>query len=91
MYADPQQTEPEAVQEKWNTSWNYYRLIDRFVVKGDQWGLQLGAYWNYRQQTQLQEYEADTRLGTDRYYWMISEQALISSPPRICSRPKIVS
>jgi iron complex outermembrane recepter protein len=68
MFANPQQTEPEAIQEKWNTSWTYYRLVDRFVVKGDEWSLQLGAYWNYRQQTQRQEFEDDFRLGTDRFW-----------------------
>jgi iron complex outermembrane receptor protein len=60
MYANPQQTEPEAVQQKWNTSSTYERLIDRFVVKGDEWNLQLGAYWNHRQQTQRQEYKDDS-------------------------------
>jgi iron complex outermembrane receptor protein len=68
MYANPQQTVSEAVQEKWNTSWTYERLVDRFVVKGDEWSLQLGAYWNYRQETRRQEYENDFRLGTDRYW-----------------------
>ncbi len=68
MYANPQQAESEAVQEKWNTSWTYERLVDRFVVKGDEWSLQLGAYWNYRQETRRQEYENDFRLGTDRYW-----------------------
>ena len=68
LYADPRQTEPEAIQEKWNTSWTYERVIDRFAIKGDEWELQLGAYWNYRQQTQFQEYDAGTPLGTQRYY-----------------------
>lgn len=58
----------EAIQEKWNTSWTYQRVIDRFAIKGDEWELRLGAYWNYRQQTQFQEYDAGTPLGTQRYY-----------------------
>jgi iron complex outermembrane recepter protein len=68
LYADPQQTEPEAIQEKWNTSWIYERVLDRFVAKGDEWQLQLGASWNHRQQTQFQEYDPSTELGTQRYY-----------------------
>jgi iron complex outermembrane recepter protein len=68
LEANPRQTEPEAVQQKWNTAWTYERLVDRFVTKGDDWSLQLGAYWNHRQQTQRQEYEDDYRLGIDRYW-----------------------
>jgi iron complex outermembrane receptor protein len=67
MEANPRQTEPEAVQQKWHTAWTYERLVDRFVATGDEWSLQLGAYWSHRQQTQRQEYEEDYRLGTDRY------------------------
>lgn len=67
LETNPRQTEPEAVQQKWNTAWTYERLADRFVVTGDGWNLQLGAYWNHRQQAQRQEYEEDYRLGIDRY------------------------
>ena len=31
MNANPQQTQPESVQEKWNTSWTYLRLMDRLL------------------------------------------------------------
>ncbi len=68
LYADPRQTEPEAVQEQWGTRWNYERIMDRFVVEGREWQLQLALSWNHRQQTQRQEFEDDFRLGADRYY-----------------------
>ena len=68
LYADPRQTDPEAIQEDWNTRWNYYRLMDRFAVRGRDWTFQVSLEWNHRQQAQRDEYEDDYRLGTVRYY-----------------------
>jgi iron complex outermembrane recepter protein len=68
MNANPQQTEPESVQEKWNTYWAYLRLMDRFVIQGQDWTLQLGAYWNYRQFQERQEFDEDTPLGTQKFW-----------------------
>jgi iron complex outermembrane receptor protein len=67
MNANPQQTEPESVQEKWNTYWAYLRLMDRFLIQGADWTLQLGAYWNYRQFQERQEFDEDTPLGTQKF------------------------
>jgi iron complex outermembrane recepter protein len=68
MNADPQQTEPESVQEKWNTYWDYVRLMDRFLVQGADWTLQFGIYWNYRQYQQRQQFDQGTPLGTQRFW-----------------------
>ena len=68
LYANPRQTNPEAVQEQWDTRWNYYRLMDRFAVQGRDWTLQASLEWNHRQQEQRDEYEDDFRLGTVRFY-----------------------
>jgi iron complex outermembrane recepter protein len=68
MNANPQQTEPESVQEKWNTYWAYLRLMDRFLIQGADWTLQLGAYWNYRQFQERQEFDEDTPLGTQKFW-----------------------
>ena len=68
LSADPRQTDPESVTEDWSTRWTYARLMDRFLVKGDEWQCQLALSWNHRQQTQRQEYEDDYHLGATRYY-----------------------
>jgi len=68
MNANPQQTEPESVQEKWNTHWTYLRLMDRFLIQGADWTLQVGAYWNYRQFQERQEFDEDTPLGTQKFW-----------------------
>ena len=66
--ANPQQAEPESVEEKWNTYWTYFRLMDRFLIQGADWTLQLGAYWNYRQFQERQEFDEDTPLGTQKFW-----------------------
>ncbi len=68
LYANPRQTDPEAIQENWGTRWNYYRLMDRFAVRGRDWTFQASLEWNHRQQEQRDEYEDDFRLGTVRFY-----------------------
>ncbi len=68
LYANPRQTDPEAIQEQWDTRWNYFRLIDRFAVQGRDWTFQASLEWNHRQQEQRDEYEDDFRLGTVRFY-----------------------
>jgi iron complex outermembrane receptor protein len=68
MNANPQQTEPESVQEKWNTYWAYLRLMDRFLIQGPDWTLQIGAYWNYRQSQERQEFDEDAPLGTQKFW-----------------------
>lgn len=68
LYAHPRQTDPEAIQEQWDTRWSYYRLMDRFAVRGRDWTFQASLSWNHRQQEQRSEYEDDFRLGTVRFY-----------------------
>ncbi len=68
LYANPRQTDPEAIQEDWNTRWDYYRLMDRFAIRGRDWTFQASLEWNHRQQEQRDEYEDDFRLGTVRFY-----------------------
>ena len=68
LYANPRQTDPEAIQEQWDTRWNYYRLMDRFALRGQDWTFQVSLEWNHRQQEQRSEYEDDFRLGTVRFY-----------------------
>ncbi len=68
LYADPRQTNPEAIQEQWDTRWDYTRLMDRFAVRGRDWTFQASLEWNHRQQEQRSEYENDFRLGTVRFH-----------------------
>ena len=68
MYANPRQTEDEAIQEDWSIRWDYVRLMDRFSVTGKDWTFQASIEWNHRQVLQRMEYEDDFRLGTVRYY-----------------------
>ncbi len=68
LYANPRQTNPEAIQEDWSTRWNYFRFLDRFGVNGKDWSFVAALEYNHRQQTQRQEYEDDFRLGAVRFY-----------------------
>ncbi len=68
LYTNPRRTDPEAIQEDWNTRWSYFRLVDRFAVRGRDWTFQASLEWNHRQQEQRDEYEDDFRLGTVRFY-----------------------
>ena len=68
LKADPRQTDPESISEDWSTRWDYERVMDRFVLKGRDYQLELALSWNHRQQTQKQEFEEDFRLGATRYY-----------------------
>ncbi len=68
LYSNPRQTDPEAIQERWGVKWSFYRVMDRFVLKGDDWQLSLALSWNHRSQTQRQEFEEDFRLGAERFY-----------------------
>lgn len=68
LYANPRETDPEAIREDWGTRWNYFRLMDRFAVRSGDWTFQASLAWNHRQQEQRSEYEDDFRLGTVRFY-----------------------
>ena len=68
LYNDPRQTSPESVAQRWNTRWDYVRLMDRFGVRGDGWQFQMAVSWNHRQQMQREEFEPDYRLGATRYH-----------------------
>ncbi len=67
LYAHPRQTDPEAIQEDWDTRWNYDRFMDRFGVRGEDWTFQANLEWNHRQVSRRDEYEEDFRLGTTHY------------------------
>jgi iron complex outermembrane receptor protein len=68
MYANPAQTSPESIAQDWDTNWDYFRLVDRFLIKGDDWQFQIGGYWNHRDQLQRQEYDSDNPIGIVRFY-----------------------
>ncbi|HEX4086949.1 MAG TPA: TonB-dependent receptor [Chthoniobacteraceae bacterium] len=68
MNANPTQTDPESVAQDWDTTWSYFKLADRFAVKGDDWKFQIGGYYNHRDQLQRQEYDDDEPLGIVRFY-----------------------
>jgi len=68
MYANPARTDPESISQDWDTIWSYYKVADRFLVKGDDWQLQMGGYWNHRDQLQRQEYDDDSPIGIVRFY-----------------------
>ncbi|HWB58115.1 MAG TPA: TonB-dependent receptor [Chthoniobacteraceae bacterium] len=65
MYADPTQTSPQSIAQDWDKNWEYGRVVDRFVVKGDDWQLLAGGYYNHRDQFQRGEFDSDTPLGND--------------------------
>lgn len=68
MYANPQQTDAESVAQDWDTDWEYGRVVDRFVVKGDDWQLQMGGYYDHRDQLQRQEFDDEAPLGVLRFH-----------------------
>jgi iron complex outermembrane receptor protein len=68
MYSDPTQTTPQSIAQDWDTEWGYFRLVDRFAYTGDDWQLQLGAYYNHRDQLQRQEFDDGSLLGIVRFY-----------------------
>ncbi len=68
LYANPRQTDPESITEDWDTRWDYFRVVDRFVAKRGDNQLLVALSYNHRQQTQREEYEDDYRLGATRYY-----------------------
>jgi len=68
MYANPTQTSPESIQQRWSTKWDYERIMDSFVMKGDDWKLTLALNWNHRQQTQNSEFDDDFLSGGVRFY-----------------------
>ena len=63
MYSNPTQTSPQSVAQDWDTDWEYGRVVDRFLVKGNDWQLQIGGYYNHRIQLQRQEFDVDNPLG----------------------------
>ena len=68
LYANPRQAGDDAVEEDFATKWDYYRLLDRFALRGDDWTLQAAVQWNHRQELQSDEFQDDFRLGTVRFY-----------------------
>jgi iron complex outermembrane recepter protein len=68
MYADPTQTSPESIAQNWDTDWEYGRIVDRFLVKGDNWQFSMGGYYNHRDQLQRQEYDDDNPLGVVTFH-----------------------
>jgi hypothetical protein len=41
MLSDPKQTDPESISQNWGTTWGYFRLADRFLLKGNDWQFQV--------------------------------------------------
>lgn len=68
MYADPTQTDPESIAQDWDTTWTYFKVADRFVLKGDDWQFQVGGYYNHRDQLQRGEFDDDSPIGIVRFY-----------------------
>ncbi len=68
MYANPRQANADAVAQDWGTKWHYFRFMDKFAVKGDDWKFQIAAEYNHRQVTKMDQFDDDFRLGSTRYY-----------------------
>jgi len=68
MLANPKQTDPESIAQNWGKQWDYFRLADRFVLKGDEWQFQLNGSWNHRDELQRQEFDTANPVGTVNYY-----------------------
>jgi iron complex outermembrane receptor protein len=68
MYSNPQQTTPESIAQNWDTNWSYFRVADRFALKGDGWSFQLGVCYSYRDQFYRQEWDDDSPIGIRRFF-----------------------
>ena len=68
MLLNPRQTISESIAQNWSTDWDYVRLADQFVLKGNDWIFRVAAFYNHRNQLQRQEFDADNPIGIVRYY-----------------------
>jgi iron complex outermembrane recepter protein len=68
MLSNPTQTSPQSVDQDWNTDWEYFRLADQLVLKGNDWSFRVAAFYNHRNVLQRQEFDDDNPLGIVRYY-----------------------
>jgi len=68
MLSNPKQTDPESIAQNWGTQWDYFRLADRFLLKGDDWQFQLSAYYNHRDEIQRREFDTENPIGTTHFY-----------------------
>ena len=68
MLSNPKQTDPESIAQNWGTQWDYFRLADRFLLKGDDWQFQISAYYNHRDELQRREFDTDNPIGTTHFY-----------------------
>ena len=68
MLSNPRQTDPESIAQNWGKQWDYFRLADRLLLKGDDCQFQLSAYYNHRDQLQRQEFDTENPIGTVHYY-----------------------
>jgi iron complex outermembrane receptor protein len=67
MVSNPVQTDTESIAQDWNTEWTYFKAADRFLIQKDDYQLQLGVYYNHRDQLQRQEYDDDSPIGIVRF------------------------
>jgi len=68
MLSNPRQTDPESIAQNWGTQWDYFRVADRFLLKGDDCQFQLSAYYSHRDELQRREFDTDNPLGTVHFY-----------------------
>ena len=68
LYAHPTRTDPLSIEQNWSTRWNYFRLVDRFVLRGDNFQFLAAVSYNHRTVTARELYEDDFKLGATRYY-----------------------
>ena len=68
MLSNPKQTDPESIAQNWGTQWDYFRLADRFLLKGDDCQFQVSAHYNHRDELQRREFDTDNPIGTTHFY-----------------------
>src|SRR5258708_11286204 len=68
MLSNPKQTDAESIAQNWGTQWDYFRLADRFLLKGDAWQFQVSAHYNHRDELQRREFDTDNPIGTTHFY-----------------------
>jgi iron complex outermembrane recepter protein len=68
MLSSSKQTDSESIAQNWGTQWDYFRLADRFLVNGNDCQLQVGAYYNHRDELQRREFDTENPVGTTHFY-----------------------
>ncbi len=68
LQQDPQQADPENIEQDANKEWNYLRLADKISFKSETEEADAGGYWWHRNLLERGLFDADNSDGIQNYY-----------------------